>query len=727
MSAHRFDPTVIGMRQIGAARALGLVFATALPLSAQQPDWLLDPSPYRAELRERGTQLVLENGLLRLAIQSQPFALVAIEQLTSGQQLLRAAAPLGEFVVDGEVLRVGGLTGQPNHAFLLDEWLADMPADPLAIAAPARLRGPQPIDERFGWLRTRRAAPDVAWPPPGQHVQWVLEADGFTVAVHLELYDGLPLFSHWLEFVNTSDRARNVDSFTSLRLPVVEAESRVEPERRGVRLPNLYVETDYSFRAMTGADGSAHCVRWLPDPDFATQVNYQRRTRCLLEVKPDVGPDRTVAPGETFATFRTFVLAPDSEDRERQSLAMRRMYRTLAPWSTENPLMMHVRSAEPAKVIAAIDQCAEVGFEMVILTFGSGFDIEDDSRDNLDKWRDLAAYAHLKGVQLGGYSLLSSRRIQPDGDNCINKDTGKPGGQVFGHAPALASDWGQRYFAKLYRFFEYTGFDLLEHDGSYPGDHDAMARPPLQKGYADSRWVQYQIITRFYRWCRARGVYLNVPDWYFLQGSSKTGMGYRETNWSLPRAQQVLHARQNLFDGTRDKGASMGWMFVPLTEYHGGGAAATIEPLSEHVEHYERMLRSNLGYGAQACWRGPRLFDGERTRDLVARHVQWFKRFRRILESDVVHSSSRRADGRDLDWVLHCDARSDPPAMLVVYNPTGQRRQRSVAIDLYYAGLVDRAVATGDGEPLELTLDRRSRARLPVSVPAGGWAWFAIR
>ena len=65
------------------------------PLCAQQSDWLLDPSPYRAELHEQGKQIVLENGLLRLRIQQDPLALVGIEQITSGQQLLRAAAPLG--------------------------------------------------------------------------------------------------------------------------------------------------------------------------------------------------------------------------------------------------------------------------------------------------------------------------------------------------------------------------------------------------------------------------------------------------------------------------------------------------------------------------------------------------------------------------------------------------------------------------------------------------------
>lgn len=716
-------------------RLAALLPCFAAALAAQSPDWLLDPSPYRArvEVSADGRELVLDNGLLRLRLLLQPaLALVGIEQRTANTQLLRAAAPLGAFTIGGKPANVGGLLGQANRAFLAPEWLPKMTADPAAFALDGEF-AQGAIEARFPWLRTRPVVAAVAWPPAGQHVRFPCRAPanlpaGLTATVHLELYDGLPLFAHWLELHNAGERPVEVDSFTSLRLPLVEAESRVEPERLGVRLPNVYVETDQSFHAMTGADGSAHCVRWLPDPDFHTQVNYEKKTRCLLEVKPEVGPAQTVPSGGTFTTFRTFVLAPDSEDRQRQTLAQRRMYRTLAPWSAENPLMMHVRSAAPDAVRAAVDQCAEVGFEMLILTFGSGFEVEDDSQQNLDRWKELAAYAHGKGVQIGGYSLLSSRRIEPDTDNCIDKATGVPGGQVFGHAPALASAWGQRYFAKLRRFYEYTGFDLLEHDGSYPGDHDAMARPPLQKGYEDSRWVQFSIIAGFYRWCRGRGVYLNVPDWYFLQGSNKTGMGYRETNWSLPREQQVIHARQNLFDGTREKSPSMGWMFVPLTEYHGGGAAATIEPLAEHLPHYERMLSSNLGYGAQACWRGPRLYDTEATRALVKQWVGWYKRHRAILEADVIHSSSRRADGQDLDWVLHADPHCDPPAMLVVWNPTAVARQTSIPLDLYHAGLVDRARAVGDdGRERALALDRRSRTQLDVQVPAGGTAWFTLR
>ena len=54
------------------------------------------------------------------------------------------------------------------------------------------------------------------------------------------------------------------------------------------------------------------------------------------------------------------------------------MYRTVAPQVTENPILMHVRRAEPDAVRLAIDQCAEVGFEMVVMTFGSGFNIESE-------------------------------------------------------------------------------------------------------------------------------------------------------------------------------------------------------------------------------------------------------------------------------------------------------------------------------------------------------------
>ena len=219
---------------------------------------------------------------------------------------------------------------------------------------------------------------------------------------------------------------------------------------------------------------------------------------------------------------------------------------------------------------------------MVIMSFGSGFQFENPDPQYAAKTRELVDYARAKGLVLGGYSLCSSRSADNPADNVVNP---KP---AFGQAPCLGSSWGSNYLAQLKTMIERTGLQVLEHDGSYPGDTCAATNHPFHRGLNDSQWVQWKAITDLYQWCRANGVYLNVPDWYYLSGSSKCGMGYREANWSLPREYQELIERQNIFDGTWDKTASMGWMFVPLTEYQGGGPAATIEPLREHLGHYEQ-------------------------------------------------------------------------------------------------------------------------------------------
>ena len=44
-----------------------------------------------------------------------------------------------------------------------------------------------------------------------------------------------------------------------------------------------------------------------------------------------------------------------------QGLAIRKMYRVLAPQVTENPVFMHLTDTTPKGVRKAVDQCAEVG------------------------------------------------------------------------------------------------------------------------------------------------------------------------------------------------------------------------------------------------------------------------------------------------------------------------------------------------------------------------------
>lgn len=541
------------------------------------------------------------------------------------------------------------------------------------------------------------------------------------VNVHYELYDNLPVFCKWLTLTNESGKEIVVNSFTSEILALYEPESSVD-HRANWMLPNITVETDYNFGGMSDECLYASSIAWKEDPLYATQVNYERTMPCLLEAAPKAGPQQIVSPGQSFDSFRTWELINDSWDRERKSLGYRRMMRAVAPWVTENPILMHVRSSDNESVKKAIDQCAEVGFEMVIMTFWSGFEAEDDSPENLKRMTALADYAASKGIALGGYSLLASRHIDAENDVVL------PEGQTprFGSSPCIESEWGHEYFRKLYQLYDKTGLNVFEHDGSYPGDWCYSEKHPGHKGMADSQWNQFRRVADFYKWCRSKGIYLNIPDVYFLNGSNKTGMGYREANWSLPRAQQEIIERQNIYDGTWNKTPSMGWMFVPLVEYQGGGKEATIEPLNEHLPHYGQRLANLFGAGVQACYRGPQLYDSPDTKALVSYWVDFYKKHREVLDSDIIHI--RRPDGTDYDAILHVNPEGNEKGLLMIYNPLTEPIKRNLTVDLYYTGITDKAVCIdSEGNESILPVARDYTITIPVEIPANSQTWFILK
>lgn len=210
-----------------------------------------------------------------------------------------------------------------------------------------------------------------------------------------------------------------------------------------------------------------------------------------------------------------------------------------------------------------------------------------------------------------------------------------------------------------------------------------------------------------------------------MAGSNKTGMGYRETNWSLPRAQQEIIERQNIYDGTWQKTPSMGWMFVPLVEYHGGGKEATIEPLKDHLPHYEQRLANLFGAGVQACYRGPQLYDSPQTKAIVKKWVDFYKEHREVLDSDIVHI--RRPDGKDYDGLLHVNPEGKDKGLIMLYNPLEVPVVKTIKVNLYYTGLSEQAILTNqNGEKLSISLNRDYSISLPINIPAKSQQWFVI-
>jgi hypothetical protein len=697
-------------------------------VKAMSSDWLVTPlglatGVYRTG---HGNEIAMTNGLIRRTWRLRPnAATVGFDNLMTGASILRAVKPEAYVKLDWQAeMPVGGFLGQPHGADLKPEYLEQKTADSKAFRCTGFRIGK--AIERFPWKRTRFSG-DQPWPPPGASLSLRFEPgdsgpSGIMVFVHYDMFDGIPLLSKWITIQNQTGRRVRLNRFVNEVVAAVEYGSSVNDG--GGHSPNIHVESDYEFGGDVDA-GANHTVHWDADPEYTSQVNYNLQTPCLLHVYPPTGPEVDILPGEIFESYRTYELVYDSTERERTGLSLRRMYRTIAPWVTENPIFMHVTSDKPAVVRSAVDQAAEVGFEMVVISFGTHFDPTNVNADYVQEIKELVDYARSKGIILGGYSLLASRDVGP-GNDVIDPKTGTSQGAIFGQSPCLGSPWGIDYFRNLYTFIEKTGMGVLEHDGSYPGDVCASTHHPGHRDLLDSQWTQWTKIVQFYRWCRARGVYLNVPDWYFLNGSSKTGMGYREDDWSLPRAEQVIIARQNIFDGTWEKTPSMGWMFVPLVQYHGGGAAATIEPLHEHLDVYAQILTQLLGSGVQAAYRGYQLYDTDQTQAVLKKWVDFYKSNRRILESDIIHV--RRADGRDIDAILHVNPVLEVRGLAMVYNPLDVDITRTLTLPLYYTGLVENAlVREQDGEPRKYPLNRRFEADVTLTIRAQGMTWLTIQ
>lgn len=695
--------------------------------STAQTDWLIQPIQQKANINIQDNYIELNNGLAKRIFYIGPnLACIDYTNLSNGQQLLRSIEPEARVVIDGQMYNIGGLIGQTEKAYLIKGSEKKLLSDNNAF----QFKGYH-IDTIAHYIQWK----STTWnsnknQAKGKSIRFDFIApnnhlSNLTISVHYNLYDGIPLITKWIEIKNNGEQKVKINRVVNEVLGLVEEESAVVGKPEVMKKQHgIYVETNYAFNNAMRYDISDQTTHWKIDSSYTSQVNYNYETPCLLEIYPERAPGIELAKGETFTSVRTNELLMDSYDRQRRGLMLRKMYRTIAPWTTQNPIFMHLVSKNDEEVKAAIDQCVATGYEAVILSFGSHLNMEDSSQKNIIKWKTLADYAHQKNILLGGYSLFSSRRIS-DADDVIDIKTGKPGGAFFGNAPCFGSKWGLAYRDKIKYFFKQTGFDIWENDGPYPGDVCASTVHPGHKGYDDSQWRQMEIQKDLYKWLNERGVYINAPDWYFLDGTHKIAVGYREVNFSLSRAQQKIINRQNIHDGTIEKTPSMGWGFVPLTKYQGGGEDAVLEPLQDHLEDYEQLMMQYYGAGVQACYRGPRLYDTDKTRVKVQSVIDWYKKYRSILNADMIQL--RRADGRDWDGWLHVDPALPQKGLMMLFNPTNETITRTIQLPLYYTGLKDKATIAVKGNTSKIyTMNRAYETSFSFTLAPGAYEWFTI-
>ena len=690
-------------------------------------DWLIKPEGYKAAILagKDGKSVILSNGLVERVFRVLPnLATIDIVNRMTGESMLRAASCEGELVIDGAQWNLGGLDGQPERGYLNLDWLEKM--EPLPHSFIVEDFETADTVRTLEWSRKRWALNKEN--PTGKTLVFTLRGVGSVqnvkVKLYYEIYDHLPVICKYLRVFNMGEQPINLSSFKLEYLHFAEPESPVGGDPATFLLPNIHIESDYHAGG-NFTEKETDCVEhWVTDKKYTSQTNYKLETPCILDVSIATGPDAEITKESPFESYRVYEMPFDTRERERCGLFKRRFYYTLAPWTTQNPIFMHLTSTNPDIVRRAVDQCVECGYEMIILSFGSGLRMEDVSDANIAKFKALVDYANSRGIEMGCYSLLASRWISDEVD-VINPETGKRGGMRFGSSPCLCSEWGYEYFDKIETFLEKTGMSCFEHDGSYPGDVCASTTHAHHKGLGDSQWKQFYKIAGLYNRLLKKGVYMNVPDFYLLNGSTKVGIGYREVNWSLPRDRQLIHTRQINYNCTWERVPSSLWSFVPLVQYHGGGKEAILEPLSEHLYEYRTLMFQNYGAGIQACYRGPRLYDTEETKRTVIEIIDWYKKYREILNSDIIHL--RKPDAKDWDGIMHVNPNLKEKALALFFNPTDKEIVRTVKLPLYYTGIDKVArIRECEGRSKKYKLERDYSVTLKITIPAKGYTWYIV-
>ena len=501
------------------------------------------------------------------------------------------------------------------------------------------------------------------YPAPGKVAELVYPRGRLEIRLVYEIFDDMPVIRKSLYVRNNSDRTVVVDT--------AETEALCLTDEGILR---YYLESDYIGDNMSGF-----------------RKPYLFRDGNDISIHFDIGPDYDLPAGETFRSMQVYELYCQTECFEHRMNEVQNMYRRVAPWVCEAPLFIHLISDDSKTLRDTADMASDVGFDMIIQSFGSGINVESEDESYIARIKADYDYIHEKGLTVGGYTLAIIRDYQPMNHDCaVNGDWNNI-------ARCLCSKWSEGYWNRILSFMEKTGTDFIEIDGPYhfytcTGNREGQTEH-LHKGLADSRYTQWlkstvEVTARM----KELGVYINAPDWLYLSGTNRCGIGYEEIAYSQPRLTQLLMNRIYNYKGTYHKLPSMGWSFLPVDEYHGGGAAAKFEPLTENLCEYDWALAQAAASGVWPCVRGRRLYDSETCRAVVQYWTDIMRRHKTLLNGNTVHVYPPKATenlnfAEDMDVILQENHTTPDKLFLMVCNQTTETRTRTFTLPVFYTGL----------------------------------------
>ncbi|NMP37536.1 MAG: hypothetical protein GX051_05350, partial [Clostridiales bacterium] len=355
--------------------------------------WVLDGSEYKAEIKAGKEKLILSNGLVKRVILLDGCKTESLFNITKNIELVDGAYP--DFAVSAN-----------GNKYLSDNGFA---------FAGIKI---VPCCERVEFKPSETMTAPCVYPPDGKAavLEYVNERLSLGVSVRYEIYDGAPVIMKLVRVKNLFDADVCIDNIYTDVLKIT-----------GNR-DTLFVDSDFdSTTDFLGLELSEYAK------------NYARFHYDFLEVAPLYRMNVALSPEQSVSSITAFELLLSTDYYEQRLTEVKAMYRLVAPWCTDNVLFFHLISNSSAAIKKATNQCAEIGLEMIIQSFGSGVNMESGNEKYLSRIKSAYDYAHKNGLRIGAYTLAYVKNYRPvKGDEALNHDGS-------GICRCLSTDWSEQY------------------------------------------------------------------------------------------------------------------------------------------------------------------------------------------------------------------------------------------------------------------------------------------
>ncbi len=477
------------------------------------------------------------------------------------------------------------------------------------------------------------------------------------VIIRYEIYDSLPLISKKLYVVNN-----NTKNFILSK--VISEILDISSEKKDM----FYFETNFNGMNSLSKDNSKF---------------YNNN---ILNIAFDNGPYSEVLSGGIFEGFVIFEILHCSEYTYAKTNEIKEVYRNIAPWTLENPLVLCIPDNNTENIKNAVLHAKEAGFDTVIHGFLNYFDFQKLNDKQLNTYKEIYSFAKKNDIKLGFFASLGNTYTKLNKKPTKSFVSNIENSYVNGRDIRTLFTFVKNYILKLNSFIELCGAQVI-----YISDVKNFIGGNFYNhtDLEDVTYTQWKVLNNnFFKELKNKNISIYSDVDFYLNGVSKTSTGLGNDLLSEDINEQIKNIRNYGYKNRNLKLSSMLFTPVILNNLISENKNSTFEPLEQKFDLFLKSLTSSVLLGISPFVFGTRLFYNKESKELLLSVVKIFKELNELLNSNSV--TLNFYDGEDLDYSVSAHNKGFNRGIISIFNNTDKNINKVIKVPLYYTGLTER-------------------------------------